>query len=198
MHMATEQAGDITLMLREWGAGKPVDSNSLFQMVYPQLRAVAASLMRTERPGHVLQPTGIVHELFLKLVQQRKLDFENRQHFYSFAARLMRRVLVDFARSKDRRKRDGGQAVPLTEDMLWIDASSAEILDLDQAMSELEALDERKCRMVEMRFVLGFTAEETADLLGLSKASVDRDLRFARSWLQHRLAPERDGSVRVK
>ncbi len=184
-----QPSGEITQMLRDWGEGKPVDSNYLFKLVYPQLRTLAASLMQTERRGHLLQPTGVVNELFLKLVQQRKLDFANRQHFYSFAARLMRRVLVDFARGQNRVKRDGGQAVPLTDDLLWADASPEGILDIDNALSALEALDERKCRMVEMRFVLGFTAEETADLMGLSKASVDRDLRFARSWLQNRLAP---------
>lgn len=183
------QDGDITKMLRDWGSGNSVDSDHLFQLVYPQLRGLAASLMQTERRGHLLQPTGVVNELFLKLVQQRKLEFANRQHFYSFSARLMRRILVDFARGQGRAKRDGGQLIPLTEDLLWADTSPESILDVDNALSALEALDERKCRMVEMRFVLGFTAEETADLMGLSKASVDRDLRFARSWLQNRLAP---------
>ena len=192
--LPTQQQGEITQMLRNWGSGKPVDSDHLFQLVYPQLRLLAASLMQTERRGHLLQPTGVVNELFLKLVQQRKLEFVNRQHFYSFAARLMRRVLVDFARGQNRVKRDGGQAVPLTDDLLWADASPESILDIDNALSALETLDERKCRMVEMRFVLGFTAEETADLMGLSKASVDRDLRFARSWLQNRLAPPQPDS----
>lgn len=176
-------------MLRDWGSGRPIDADNLFQLVYPQLRSLAASLMQTERRGHLLQPTGVVNELFLKLVQQRKLDFTNRQHFYSFAARLMRRILVDFARGQGRVKRNGGQPVPLTDELVWADVAPENILDVDNALSALEALDERKCRMVEMRFILGFTAEETADLMGLSKASVDRDLRFARSWLRNRLAP---------
>lgn len=183
-----DQPGEITQLLRDWGGGKPVDSDHLFQMVYPQLRTLAASLMQRERRGHLLQPTGVVNELFLKLVQQRKLEFNNRDHFYSFAARLMRRILVDFARGQGRMKRDGGQAIPLTDEILWADAAPEGILDLDSALSELDLLDERKCRMVELRFILGFTAEETADLMGMSKASVDRDLRFARSWLQNRLA----------
>lgn len=185
----SKPSGEITQMLRDWGSGKPVDSDYLFKLVYPQLRSLAASLMQTERRGHLLQPTGVVNELFLKLVKQRKLEFTNRQHFYSFAARLMRRILVDFARGQGRIKRDGGHLIPLTDDLLWADASPETILDVDNALSALEALDPRKCRMVEMRFILGFTAEETADLMGLSKASVDRDLRFARSWLQNRLAP---------
>ena len=184
-----EQPGEITQLLRDWSAGKPVNSDHLFEMVYPKLRTLAASLMQRERRDHLLQPTGVVNELFLKLVQQRKLDFNDREHFYNFAARLMRRILVDFARSQSRVKRDGGQSVPLTDGLLWADAAPEGILDLDNAMSDLELLDERKCRMVELRFILGFTAEETADVMGMSKASVDRDLRFARSWLQNRLAP---------
>lgn len=181
--------GEITQLLREWGEGSTADADHLFEVLYPQLRGIAQSLMHRERSGHLLQPTGVVNELFLKLIQQRKLEFENRQHFYSFAARLMRRVLVDFAREQGRRKRDGGVAVAITEGMLWTETFPESCLDLDGALTALEGLDERKCRMVELRFVLGFTAKETADLLGLSKASVDRDLRFARSWLQHRLAP---------
>ncbi len=101
----------------------------------------------------------------------------------------MRRVLVDHARSEHRQKRDGGTPVELTESTLWVEVSAEEALDLDNALNALDALDPRKCRMVEMRFLLGFTAEETAQLMQLSKASVDRDLRFVRGWLQHRLHP---------
>ncbi len=104
----------------------------------------------------------------------------------------MRRVLVDHARSENRQKRDAGVQIPLHEDLAWFETSPAEILDLDVALQQLEKLDERKCRMIEMRFLLGFTADETADLMNLSKASVDRDLRFARGWLQHRLNAQRD------
>lgn len=180
-------SGEITTLLREWNSGTRKPSEQLFELVYPQLRSIASALFSGERSEHLLQPTCVVNELYLKLVRQRKLEFQDRQHFYSFSARLMRRILVDYARSEHRQKRDGGINVPLTDGIAWTDASPAELLDLDCALKELERLDERKCRMVELRFLLGFTAEETADLMGLSKASVDRDLRFARGWLQDKL-----------
>jgi RNA polymerase sigma factor (TIGR02999 family) len=181
------QPGEITLRLREWSEGKPAAIDHLFELVYPQLRQIAGALFRGERPENVLQPTSVVNELFLKLIRQRSLRFEDREHFYSLSARLMRRVLVDHARSEGRQKRDGGIPVPLNEELAWIDAKQAEIMDLDRALETLETLDPRKCRMVELRFFLGFTADETADLLGTSKASVDRELRFVRGWLYDRL-----------
>lgn len=156
-------------------------------MVYPDLRRIAGALFRGERPENMLQPTCVVNELFLKLLRQRSLRFEDREHFYSLCARLMRRVLVDHARSEGRQKRDGGVPVPLHPDMAWINARPAEMMDLDRVLEELEELDSRKCRMVELRFFLGFTAEETAELLNTSKATVDRELRFVRGWLNNRL-----------
>jgi RNA polymerase sigma factor (TIGR02999 family) len=115
-------------------------------------------LFRGERPGHLLQPTSVVNELFLKLIRQRSLRFEDREHFYSLSARLMRRVLMDHARSRLRDKRDGGVSVPFDEALAWIDVKPVEAIDLDRVLNELEALDPRKCRMVEFRFFLGFTA----------------------------------------
>lgn len=181
------EAGEITVLLRDWRAGDPAAIEHLFELVYPQLRAIAGALFRGERPENLLQPTSVVNELFLKLIRQRSLRFEDREHFYSLSARLMRRVLVDHARSEGRQKRDGGIPVPLHADLAWIDARPAEMMDLDRVLEELEQLDERKCRMVELRFFLGFTAEETADLLNTSKATVDRELRFVRGWLYDRL-----------
>ena len=179
--------GEITLLLRDWRAGDAGAIDHLFELVYPQLRQIAGALFRGERPENLLQPTSVVNELFLKLIRQRSLRFEDREHFYSLSARLMRRVLVDHARSEGRQKRDGGIPVPLHADLAWIDARPAEMMDLDRVLEELEQLDARKCRMVELRFFLGFTAEETAELLHTSKATVDRDLRFVRGWLYDRL-----------
>jgi RNA polymerase sigma factor (TIGR02999 family) len=159
----------------------------LFELVYPQLRQIAGVLFRGERPEHLLQPTSVVNELFLKLVRQRSLRFEDREHFYSLSARLMRRVLVDHARSEGRQKRDFGIPVTMRADLAWVDARPAEMIDLDRVLGELEQLDPRKCKMVELRFFLGFTAEETAELLSTSKATVDRELRFVRGWLYERL-----------
>jgi RNA polymerase sigma factor (TIGR02999 family) len=181
------EPGEITVLLRDWSAGNPAATEHLFELVYPQLRKIAGALFRGERPENLLQPTSVVNELFLKLIRQRSLRFEDREHFYSLSARLMRRVLVDHARSEGRQKRDGGVPVPLHPDLAWIDARPAEMIDLDRILEELEQLDPRKCRMVELRFFLGFTAEETAELLNSSKATVDRELRFVRGWLYERL-----------
>jgi len=181
------EAGEITVLLRDWKAGDPVAVDHLFELVYPQLRQIAGILFRGERPENLLQPTSVVNELYLKLIRQRSLRFEDREHFYSLSARLMRRVLVDHARSQGRQKRDFGIPVPLDADLAWVDARPAEMIDLDRVLEELEQLDARKCRMVELRFFLGFTAEETAELLNTSKATVDRELRFVRGWLYERL-----------
>lgn len=182
-----ESPGEITALLREWDQRKSPESGQLFELVYPQLRRTAGALFRRERPEHLLQPTGVVNELFLRLVQLRQLNFADRQHFYRFAARLMRRILVDHARSEKRQKRDGGVSVPLEDGLAWVESNPTEMLDLDRALEELESIDPRKCRMIELRYLMGFTSEETADLMELSKASVDRDLRFTKSWLQGRL-----------
>jgi RNA polymerase sigma factor (TIGR02999 family) len=183
------EPGDITILLRKWGGGEPGASEPLFELIYPHLRKIADALFRGERASTVLQPTSLVNELYLKLIKQRRLYFEDRSHFFSLAARMMRRVLVDQARHEGRQKRHGGVAVPLHDDLAWVDAASAEMLDLDRVLNELEQIDGRKCRMVELRFFLGFSAEETAELVGASKATVDRDLKFARGWLYDRLRP---------
>ena len=184
---ALDQPGEITVLLREWSEGKPAATDQLFELVHPHLVMIARALFHGERTENLLQPTCVVNELFLKLIRQRSLKFEDREHFYSLSARLMRRILVDHARSEGRQKRNGGISVPLREEMLWVDAQRAEMMDLDRILDDLEVLDPRKCRMVELRFFLGFTAEETAELLQTSKASVDRELRFIRGWLHDRL-----------
>jgi RNA polymerase sigma factor (TIGR02999 family) len=137
----------------------------------------------------VLQPTVVVHELFFKLIRQRKLQFEDRQHFYGLCAKLMRRILIDRAREQRRLKRDGGISVPLEDHLAWINAKDASWMDVDRILSELEVLDAKKLRLLELRFFLGCTASETAELMGISKSTVDRDLRFLRGWLYERLRP---------
>jgi len=182
--------GQITVLLRQWSGGDAATIGPLFEQVYPQLKQIAGALFRGERAPNALQPTGLVNELYLKLIKHRELQFENRRHFFSLSARLMRRILVDEARLRGRLKRDGGVAVPLHEDLASIDAASPEMLDLDRLLDELEQIDPRKCRMVELRYFLGFTAEETAEIVESSKATVDRDLKFVRAWLFERLNPE--------
>lgn len=184
-----QDTGDITLLLRQWRDGDPSTLEPLFQLVYPQLKQIAGSLFRNEKPGNILQPTVLVNELYLKLIAHNNLRLEDRSHFFSFAARLMRRILVDQARFEGRQKRDGGVPTVLNEDLAFIDAYSPEVIDLDHFLTELETIDSRKCHLVELRYFLGFTADETAHILGISKATADRDMKFARSWLYDRLHP---------
>jgi RNA polymerase sigma factor (TIGR02999 family) len=193
----SNQPGEVTLLLRRWSEGQTDSLDPLFNLVYPRLRQIANALFRGESPESVLQPTSVVNELFIKLVRQHSLQFENREHFFSLAASLMRRILVDHARSENRIKRNGGHRVALTDDLAWGWAMpSADLLDIDRALKELQKIDPRKSRMVELRFFLGTTSEETADILETSKATVDRELKFARGWLYERLqanASPRDG-----
>jgi RNA polymerase sigma factor (TIGR02999 family) len=180
--------GQITELLRRWSEGETDSLDPLFNLVYPRLRQIANALFRGESPESLLQPTSVVNELFIKLVQQHSLQFDNREHFFSLAASLMRRILVDHARSEHRVKRDGGVKVPLEDELTWIAGMpSADLLDIDRALRDLHKIDARKSQMIELRFFLGSTAEETAELLRTSKATVDRELKFARSWLFERL-----------
>lgn len=181
-------AREITVLLRRWKAG---DRDALAQLAteaYPELRAIASGYLRRERQGHTLQATGLVNELYLRLAQVRNIDLADRGHFYTFAAQLMRRILIDYARQSRALKRPAsGERVPLHEEIAWIDAASEEILALDGALDELESLDERKVRVVELRYFLGCTNEEAAEMLRVSRPTIDRDLEFAKAWLYRRL-----------
>jgi RNA polymerase sigma factor (TIGR02999 family) len=178
---------DITVLLQRWMEGDAAAGEPLFEIVYPQLRRMAGAISRGERNSPMLQPTCLITELYMRLVQQRRAQFSDRNHFFSMAARMMRRVLVDYVRYDRRLKRKYGTAVPLHEDLAWVDAASPALLDLDSALNELESIDSRKCRIVELRYFLGLSANEAAEVLGVAKATIDRDLKFARSWLGDRL-----------
>jgi RNA polymerase sigma factor (TIGR02999 family) len=183
-----ESAGEITLLLGQWRDGDPVAFDMLAPAVYDHLHEVAAGYLRSERSGNTLQATALVNELFLRLLKVRSVSYSDRVHFFTFSAKVMRRILVDSARRKSAHKR-GGQAerAPLSDELAWVDANSADMLDLDAALNELAALDAMKARIIELRFFLGAASEEAADLLGVSKATVDRSVRFAITWLHRRL-----------
>jgi len=179
---------EITRLLHRWKQGDREALSDLASVAYDDLHAIAVGYLRRENAGHTLQATGLVNELYLRLARVRDASFTNRNHFYTFAARLMRMILIDHARQTHARKRPGSVSrVPLHEEMAWIDASSEEMLALDAALDQLEALEERKVRAIELRFFLGCTNEETAELLEVSRATVDRDLEFAKTWLYRRL-----------
>jgi len=162
--------------------------DSLAPLVYDQLRTIAEALLRNERPDHTLQPTAVVNEVFLDLLRLRRLALNDRGHFFSFAARLTRRVLIDSARKAKSEKRGlGWTRMPLDAELAWLSNDGVEALDLSAALNELTALDANKTRAVELHYFLGCTVEETADILEESKSTVERSLRFSLAWLQRRL-----------
>ena len=189
--------GEITLLLAKWRDGEPTAFEELMPLVYSHLREVAASYIRRERNPDVLQATVLVHELYLRLLNQKKAAWEDRRHFYTFAAKVMRMILIDHARETQALMRGGGyERIPLSDDLAWVNIGSPELLDLNRALDELSALDAQKVQLVELRYFLGCTAEETAGLMQVSKSTVDRELKFIKSWLFRRLHYEihEDGS----
>lgn len=185
------ETGEITILLEKWKNGESSVFEELMPLVYPHLRQVAAAYIRRERNPDLLQATALVHELYLKLLSQKKVVYEDRKHFYTFSAKVMRRILIDHARGNQAEIRGGGAIhIPLSEELSWIDVGSPELLELNRALDELGAIDVRKVQLVELRFFLGCTSEETAVLMNTSKASVDREMRFIKTWLFRRLHPE--------
>jgi RNA polymerase sigma factor (TIGR02999 family) len=181
--------GEITALLRRWNAGDGAALNDLVELVYDELRSVAVGYLRSEHNGQVFQATELVSELYLRLARQRRPHLIDRKHFYSLAAMIMRRILLDHARKESAQKRPSSESiqVPLHPDLAWIDAAGEDMLSLDLALEELAAADERKVRMIELRYLLGCTTEEVAELSGVSRATVDRELQFAKAWLYRRL-----------
>src|SRR5580704_16027971 len=186
--------GEITLLLARWNDGEPGAFEELMPLVYPHLRQVAAAYIRRERNPDLLQGTALVHELYLRLLKQKKADWSDRRHFYAFAAKIMRMILIDHARESQAQIRGGDrERIPLSDDLAWVNIDSPELLDLNRALDDLAGIDSDKVQLVELRYFLGCTAEETASLMGVSKATVDRDLKFIRSWLFRRIHPDMAG-----
>ena len=167
----------------------------LIPLVYHELRKRAAAYLRHEREGHTLQPTALVHEAYLRLVDQREVLWQNRAHFFGVAAQAMRRILVDHARGRKRVKRGGDdQRITLTDAVLMGEPRSVDLLDLDAALERLAVLDPRQCRIVELRYFAGLSVEETAETLDISPATVKREWTMAKAWLSAELNPPRGPS----
>jgi RNA polymerase sigma factor (TIGR02999 family) len=187
--MTTASPHEITRLLSAWSSGDEQALERLTSLVYDQLRRVARRYMANERSGHVLQTTALVNEAYLRLFECRQLDWQNRVHFFAVCAQLMRRILVDIARSHNYQKRGGGAAhVALDEIMESASQVSTDILSLDDALHSLWAVDARKGQVVELRFFGGLSVEETASVLKVSKETVFRDWRLAKSWLLRELS----------
>jgi RNA polymerase sigma factor (TIGR02999 family) len=184
-----EADGEVTRLLERWRQGDPDVLESLIPLVYEQLHRIARAYMRREREDHTLQPTALVNEVYMRLLNQRKITWNDRAHFYTFAARMMRNILKDYARAHLAERRGGPGAIrlPLSDEIAWVGTSSTEILDLNRALDRLELLDQRKAHLIELRFFLALTMEETAEVLSISLATAERDLKFSRSWLFHEL-----------
>jgi RNA polymerase sigma factor (TIGR02999 family) len=190
--------GSVTQLLAEWRGGDEGALTRLIPLVYAELRRVASARLRHEAPNHTLQTTALVHEAYVRLVGLERMALRDRVHFFAMAARLMREILVDHARRRDAQKRGGGITVLGLEDVAA--GASAEnaivdVLALDEALTELHALDERLCRVVELRYFAGLNIAETADALGVSSATVERDWTVSKAWLLQRLSslPVRNG-----
>ena len=180
----------MTRLLQKWRGGDEAAFDELLPLVYNELRRVARGALRRERPDHVLQPTALVHEVFLRLVEQERARIRNRGHFLSVAAQAMRRILVDHERRRRAAKRGGAEA-PLT----LVEAGNAadagpgvEVLAVHQALGELALIDERQARLVELRYFGGLTMVEAAEVLGVSRATLERNWTAARLWLRRRLS----------
>ena len=180
--------GEVTKLLAELSQGKDEAASRLIPLVYSELRRLAAGYMRRERPDHTLQPTALVHEAYMKLLQQRSVEWQSRAHFYGIAAQIMRRILVDHARAHLRDKRGSGQTpVVLDETVMFAPEHSHDLLKLDEALERLVQLDPRQSKIVELRFFGGLTVEETAELLEISPKTVKRDWSMAKAWLHGEL-----------
>ncbi len=179
-------AGEVTELLRAWASGDPQALDKVTPLVYGELRQLAASYLRREREFHTLQPTALVHEAYLRLVDQHNSSWQDRSHFYGVAGRLMRQILVDHARRRLAGKR-AHREVSLDDAAGFAQERSADLIVLDDAMNALEKVDLRKCKAVELHYFAGLSMEETARALDVSAVTVRRDLRMAESWLYHEI-----------
>ena len=177
----------ITELLQNWVDGDERSLDKLTPLVYEQLHSIALQIFRGERPDHTLQATALVHEAYTRLVNA-EVDWQNSGHFYSLAARLMRRILVDHANAKSASKRGGGvRDLPLDDVIVVSPELGDEVLNLHESLNELADLDERKARILELRYFGGLSYSEISQLLGLSTSTLDREIRFAKAWLADRL-----------
>lgn len=183
-----DSSPDVTQHLLDWGAGDEQALDRLIPVVYRELYRLGQSYMRREGPEHTLQATALIHEAYLQLIQQRRVDWQDRSHFFAVAATMMRRILLHHAERKHAAKRGGSNPVVNLEDAeISGDVPSVDLFALDLAIDELQQLDPRSGRVVELKFFAGLTAKEIAEVLKISEATVKREWRMARAWLQRQL-----------
>jgi RNA polymerase sigma factor (TIGR02999 family) len=180
---------NVTALLRDWSSGNKQAQEALFQAVYNELHRQAARYLRHELPGLTLQTTDLIHEAYLRLIDQERVEWKNRLHFFGIAAQLMRRILVDHAREQHAAKRGGNDIrSPLEDAMIVSTERNLDIVALDQALVRLAAIDAQQSRVVELRFFSGLNVEQTAEVLGVSQRTVKRDWQVAKAWLRRELS----------
>jgi RNA polymerase sigma factor (TIGR02999 family) len=184
-----QPAEGITQLLIDWGKGDQAALEKLMPLVYSELRRLASNYLRRERAEHTLQPTALVNEAYLKLIDQRNAKWQNRAHFFGISAQLMRRILVDHARQRQAEKRGGSEQQRLSITSIEAIAKQPEVdlLALNEALDELAKMDSQQSKIVELKFFGGLSIEETAEVIGVSHATVERDWKMARAWLRRRL-----------
>jgi len=184
----TPSSSNVTQMLRDWSNGDREVLDKLIPIVYEELRRQAARYLRRERPGHTLQTTALIHEAYLRLIDQKDVRWQNRAHFYAISAQVMRHILVDHARSRQAAKRGGSDIkLPLEEAMIASEGREVDLVALDEALERLAAIDPQQSRVVELRFFSGLNVEETAEVLGVSTRTVKRDWNVAKAWLRREI-----------
>lgn len=188
--MSENPPADITQMLIEMTDGNTEVVNQILPHIYGELRKLASSYLRRERSDHTLQPTALVNEAYLKLIDQKKVVWQNRAHFFGIAAQVMRRILLDHARKHTAEKRGGAaEVLPLEEEILVVShEKSAELIALDEALETLAKMDEQKAKIVELRYFGGLSIEETAEVMGVSVPTINRQWRMAKAWLYGQVA----------
>lgn len=178
-------------MLQEWSEGDPTAADRLFPFVYKELRKIAGQNSYRERNDNTLQPTALVHEAFIRLVDQSRVNWQNRAHFFAVASTMMRRILIDHARAKSTGKRGSGTVTLSIDDVqVPVEKRASDLLCLDEALNELSIVDERRFRVVEMKFFGGMSEEEISEVLNVSKRTVQREWSIARLWLFNHLNPD--------
>jgi len=187
------EASDITVQLRRWNRGEPGAYDSVVALVYQRLLSIATGL--SARDSHATSPAALVNEAYLRLRQLQRMEWKDRNHFFSFAATQMRRILIERARSRMAAKREGRRGrVELSPDMIWTELPPPALLDLDAALDGLAGTDPELLRLVELRYLMGYSVPEVCELTGLSDTTVERHLRFARAWLSARLNERQESS----
>ena len=187
--MPSQPTNQVTQLLWDWSRGDKAALDVLLPLVYQELRGIAGRFLKSERTDHTLQPTALIHEAYVRLVAQEMPQWQSRAHFFGVAARLMRQILVDHARTRAALKRGDNQRKISLDDAppVFADEDMAGLLALDEALTRLAAFDERKCRVIEMRSFGGMTVEETARALGVSEPTVKREMRLAQAWIRREL-----------